>query len=102
MSMISEKIVMEIGFKPIGDTDIISVSSQPIKTGGFMVRLDIPISQNTVLPDGKMGSQDNLFGKEVNVGKLPYNPVNHDILTGMDFIRLFHITMYGNSFILGN
>ncbi|MCY4313314.1 MAG: hypothetical protein OXD44_06410 [Gammaproteobacteria bacterium] len=37
MSMISEKIVMEIGFKPIGDTDIISVSSQPIKTEGFMV-----------------------------------------------------------------
>ncbi len=67
-----------------------------------MIRLDVPITQNVVLSEGKIGSHDNLFGKEINVGKLPYIPMNHDVLIGMDFIGLFHITMYNNAFILSN
>ena len=102
MTMISEKVVQEVGLQPISDIDITPVSGKPIKTESYMARLDIPIAQNVVLPDGKVDSQPNLFGKEIEVAKLPYDPVNYDVLLGMDFIGLFHITMWGKIFILSN
>ncbi len=102
LTMISARVVKDIGLQPIGAIDITPVSGKPIKTEEYMVRLDIPIKQNVILSGGEIGSRDNLLGKDVNVAKLPYNPVNYDVLIGMDFITLFHITMYNNQFILSN
>lgn len=102
LSMISEKVVQECGLLPIGDFDITPVSGEPIKTESYMVRLDIPISQSIKLPDGKTGKQSRIHGDNLHVGKLPYNPANYDVLIGMDFIRLFHITMFGELFLLSN
>ncbi len=62
MTMILENIVNDLNLQPIGDVDIIPVSGQPIKTESYMIRLDVPITQNVVLSDGKTGSHDNLFG----------------------------------------
>ena len=38
----------------------------------------------------------------MDVGLLPYDPANYDVLLGMDFISALHVTMYGNSYILSN
>ena len=100
--MISEKVVQELGFQPIGDMSIIPASGEPIRTESYIIRLDVPIAQNVILPDGEIDNQFRLFGKEIEVGKLPYNPENYDVLIGMDFIGLFHVTMYNNTFILSN
>ena len=102
LSMISEKVVQECGLLPIGDFDITPVSGEPIKTECYMVRLDIPISQSIKLPDGKTGKQSRMHGDNLHVGNLPYNPANYDVLIGMVFIRLFHITMFGGLFLLSN
>lgn len=51
---------------------------------------------NVMLLDGSMGSEHNSFGKDVHVGKLPYDPSNYDVIIGMN------ITMYGDLFLLSN
>ncbi len=102
MTMISTKVVNEVGLQPIGDVDVIPVSGDQIKTGRYMIRLDIPISHSVKLPSGEIGSERVMRGDSLDVGELPYNPADHDVLVGMDFIGLFHITMYGESFILSN
>ena len=102
MTMISQKIVLEVGLHSIGDVEIIPVSGDPIKTERYMVRLDIPITQDVKFPDGNIGSQNVMHGDDIDVGGLSYQPVNYDVLVGMDFIRHFHITMYGENFILSN
>lgn len=102
MTMITEKVATSLGLIPIGDVNITPASGVPIKTERYKIRLDIPIAQNVILPDGSMGSEHNFFGNDIFVGKLPYNPSNYDVIIGMDFIRLFHITMYGDLFLLSN
>ena len=41
-------------------------------------------------------------GMDLEVGALTYDPTSYDVLLGMDFISAFHITMYGNNYILSN
>ena len=38
----------------------------------------------------------------MEVALLPYDPNNHDVLLGMDLLTGFHMTIYGNIFILSN
>ncbi len=93
MTMITENIVNILELTPVGDVDIVPASGALIKTEKYKIRLDIPITQNIKLPDGKLSSENHSVGDDIYVGKLPYTPANYDVIIGMDFIRLFHITL---------
>ena len=43
-----------------------------------------------------------LTGTSLDVRLLPYQPPNYDIILGMDFLRLFHITIVLGDFFLSN
>lgn len=101
-TMISKKTVDKVGLSSIGHMFITPVSGDPIKVEKYRVRIDIPITNTVVLPGGKVGRQNTLRGMDMEVGSLPYQPNNHDVLLGMDFLSAFHFTMYADNFILSN
>ena len=102
LTMISPRVVQEIALVPIGNTDIVPVSGQPIRTNSYRVRLDIPIVAGVSLPGGETRQETDFRGKELDVAELPYQPADYDVLLGMDFIIGAHITICGSSFILSS
>lgn len=91
--MLSPKVVKATGLEGIGYVDIIPASGEPIRTKKYRVNLGLPIRQR---------SATLLAGIELEVAQLPFQPVNFDILLGMDFLMHFHFTMYNDLFILSN
>ena len=100
MTMISERVAQQVGLAPIGQVGIVPVSGKTIRSKKYRVRLDIPISETVVLPGGQPQLQNIHRGMEVEAAELPYQPENHDILLGMDFICGAHLTIHGDNFIL--
>ncbi len=49
-----------------------------------------------------MAKERTLSGMELHAWLKPYQPSDFQVLLGMDFIAMFHITPLGNSFILSN
>lgn len=100
--MISKKVIDEAGLEAIGHMSIIPVTGESVLTEKYRIRLDIPIDSQIILQDGKMGQHNVMRGMDLEVGALTYDPTSYDVLLGMDFISAFHITMYGNNYILSN
>ena len=101
-TMISEKVVQEVGLEADGFGFIIPVTGIPEKRPKYRIRLDIPIGSNVSLPDGRTYNRPYLRGKEMEVKLLPYAPTNHDVLLGMDLLFGFHLTMFNDMYILSN
>ena len=74
-------------------------SGEPINTVQHRARIDIPIAYNTTEPPG---AQRFLMGNQLFVAALPYQPDDYDVILGMDFIGMFHITIYRNRIIISN
>ncbi|MDE0694550.1 MAG: retropepsin-like aspartic protease [Boseongicola sp.] len=102
VTMISAKVVNAIGLQAIGHMSIIPVTGGSHQTKKYRARIDIPIVSQTVFKGMVIGPQNVLRGMDLDVGTLPYVPNNHDVLLGMDFLSAFHITLFGNRFILSN
>lgn len=102
VTMISDKVVQALGLTPVGHMPIIPVTGAPHNTRKYRARIDIPIASQAVHQGGVVGPHSVLMGMDLDVGTLPYAPNNHDVLLGMNFLSGFHITMYGNRFILSN
>lgn len=102
VTAVSQKVVTAMGLISTGNMPITPVTGQPVSLSKFRVRIDIPITSAMSLPGGGTVSHNVLSGKDIDVGLLPYQPPNHDVLLGMDFLFGFHLTIYGNNFILSN
>ena len=74
-------------------------SGQVVSTVRYQARVDIPIDIHGSNPPKVEGF---LFGTELIIGLLPYQPTECDVILGMDFISLFHITMFRNRIIISN
>ena len=85
---------------PIGHTLIVPVTGSPHTTVKYRARIDIPIANQTSA--GVARPHNILSGMDLDVAVLPYVPNNHDVLLGMDFLSMFHITMFGGRFIISN
>ena len=101
-TLISERVVNEVGLSAIGYAEIMPVHGEPISTKKYRIRIDLPISSGIVLPGGNVGTETILRGMDLDVALLPYQPANHDVLLGMDFLSVFHLTLFGNGFIMSN
>ncbi len=100
--MISPKIISEVQLQPTGDGKIIPASGETIDTLEFRVRIDIPIQSGIVSSDGKTIPNVVYMGKDLDAFELPYQPAQYDVLLGLDFVSLFHLTIYRDNFILSN
>ena len=101
-TMISRKVVDGVGLSAIGHRPIVPVTGRPFYAQKYRVRLDIPISSRTRMPDGDIQVQPTLRGSDLEVALLPFEPENYDVLLGMDLLLGFHLTLYGGNFILSN
>lgn len=99
-TLISPRIANQVGLVPIGYISIIPANGQPVSCNKYRIRLDIPVSAGIALPAGGVGAGTILRGKEMDVAELPYQPQNHDVLLGMDFLRELHLTIFDQNFIL--
>lgn len=72
---------------------MVPTSGQSINVPKYHVRIDIPIATNVQLEGGGQYRSAYLQGKNMGVFQLPFQPSNYDVLLGMDFISLFHITL---------
>ena len=102
--MISKKVVDKVGLIPSGFFPIIGVTGGSITTEKYKVRIDIPILSEIKLPGGGAYTDSILRGKDMDVALFPdsFKPETFDVLLGMDFLSAFHLTMYGDMFILSN
>ena len=86
----------------MGESKIVPASGQPMSVKAYRVRISVPITLGIMLLDGNPGVETYFQGKDIDVLLLPYQPINHDVLLGMDFLTQFHLTMYGKNYILSN
>lgn len=102
VTSLSPKVPQALGLIQIGIGTMIPASGQSINVPKFHVRIDIPIATNVQLKGGGQYQSAYLQGKNMDVFQLPFQPSNYDVLIGMDFISLFHITLFRGRFILSN
>ena len=97
-SWISQQVVDAVAPPHIGITAYATIA-QGGETDQYRVRMDIPVQLE---PGGTLTSGSYLHGTDLDVSLMPYQPPNYDVILGMDFLRLFHITMVAGNFILSN
>ena len=93
-TMISQKVVDQTGLVAVGIVEISGVSGEVLEAEKFRAGIGIPI------PAGETATF--MAGRELEVSLLPFQPENFDILLGMDFLEVFHLTMHKGLFILSN
>ena len=98
ITLVTPRVVGDLQLAPIRPTRLVGVSGE-IDTYQYWARVDIPIGHRVT---GRDDPERFLMGKPLSVARLPYQPKNYDVILGMDFIGIFHITLFRNRIILSN
>ena len=99
-TMISPKVVAEANLTPIGDMNIAGINGAISTVDSFLITLGIPIGMRIPKEYGKTETEILWRGMAVEVGTLPYQPVDYDVLLGMDILMTCHLTLHDNLFVL--
>jgi len=91
-SMISSKIVSQLGLKSVGYSSLVGVTGRTFQASRFRVHIEIPIFNSI----GQVDSR----GKYLEVCLLPFTPAYYDVILGMDFISFLHLTIHNGCYIL--
>ncbi|MYC85673.1 MAG: hypothetical protein F4X18_09175 [Acidimicrobiia bacterium] len=83
-TMISARVVQEVGLPQVDIGTYFDVNENEEETGVYRLRMDLPID----LPHGS-----ELRGAELDALLMKASPPAFDIIWGMDFLSMFHITM---------
>lgn len=96
-TMVSRRVVEQVGATQIGVRPFMPASGQPQSTAVYELSVGVAISETA--PDG---SPARIFsrGGTVPVLLLPFNPLDYDVLLGMDILAGYHITMWDGMFVL--
>ena len=93
-TLVSQKVVDELGFIPIGSDSIRTVEGNVVTTKKYYINVGILV---------QFGSNDIVgTGYTINMASLPFQPANFDVLLGMDLISRFHMTFWKNQIIISN
>ncbi len=103
-SLISQKVVDDVGLDAIGDAYITPVNGTPIRSLRYRIRIDIPITTVQATEDGRQQEMETSVRGVNNIEAVlfpdQYQPANHDVLLGMDFLSALHFTMFRGHFII--
>lgn len=99
ITAISPRVVSELGLLPTGKRTLVVASGQVVEVLEFCARVDLPIDH---LVTSSRETRPFLMGQQLFVAGLPYQPGDHDVIFGMDFLGSFHITLFKGKVILSN
>ena len=99
VTVVSPRVIRDLGLAPIQPMQLGGISGTPIQTYQYRARVDIPIGHRV---SGSPYPATFLMGNDLWVAGLPHQPTDYEVLLGMDFIGIFHITLYGNRITLSN
>ena len=100
VTMISSRVVRDLGLSHLGERIIMTVSGEVTIAKRHLVRLDIPVQNVRTMPDGKVHRETYFRGEILEVLLLPFQPEDHDVLLGMDFLAAFHMTVAAGQVIM--
>ena len=99
VTAISPEVVRSLDLIPTGRLGLTVASGQTVDTFQYRARVDMPIDYSAAL---EAEPRRFLMGNELTVAGLTYQPQGYDVILGMDFIGMFHITIFRNRIILSN
>ena len=79
-----------------------AANGQTQSTPVFDLDIAVPVTVTAKAADGSMSQSVVAGGRTLEVLLLPFDPADFDVLSGMDLLTQFHITMYGGTFVLSN
>ena len=94
--MVTERVVRQIGARPTGTASFLPANGEPQEAKAYWLSVDLPIA---------MGNPPQMafsHGRNLNVMQLPFQPQNFDLIVGMDLLCHYHLSMYGDLFVLSN
>lgn len=97
ISSVSQKVVDTLSLLPDGWTFVTGVHGSA-KTPTYTISMYVPISE---LVDGGKALTFSR-GRNLDVSLLAFQPSEFDVLLGMDILAGFHLTIFGEHFILSN
>lgn len=97
---VTRKVAEHLQIPSIGRDIYTTASGAVEETDVFRLRVDIPIGDRVRQPDGAVQEVTSLRGAEREVLLLSDDTAGHDVLLGMDFLNMFHITIIGGRFFL--
>ena len=98
-TLVSPRVIEDLNLVVIRPASLAVASGQTVRTFAYNAGVYIPISHNVV---GSSNPGQFLFGKDLTVLGLTYQPADYDIILGMDIIGIFHITIYNNVITISN
>ena len=93
---------MTLSLQAIASASLLPASGDPLQVPVYLANIAIPITAVFKGQENQDTRVTSALGGAIDVLLLPYQPPDFDILLGMDFISLFHITLFDNEFILSN
>lgn len=96
-TMVSRRVVEQVGATQVGVRQFMPASGQPQSTAVYELSVGVAVSETT-----SNGSAALIFsrGGTVPVLLLPFNPLDYDVLLGMDILTGYHITMWDGMLVL--
>lgn len=93
---VTNKVVQTLGSPDaIGISKYGTAGSEIVEANVYGLHVAVPVSTES-------GETIFVRGGTLAVFELPHQPTGYDVLLGMDFLKRFHITMWGGNFIMSN
>ena len=96
VTAVTNRVVQTLGSPdPVSRGQYGTAGPQIVEANVYGLHVAVPVS-------AKSGETIFVQGGALTVFELPHQPTGYDVLLGMDFLKRFHITMWGGNFIMSN
>ena len=93
---VTSRVIQRLGEPElIGRNTYTTAGREIVEASVYGLHVAVPVSTES-------GETIFVKGGALTVFELPHQPTNYDALLGMDFLKRFHITMWGGNFIMSN
>ena len=102
VTLVTQRVVQQLQLSPIGTGSITVASGDSVETALYNAWVDLPIVYTPAQRSQSDERSHFFMGNNLLIAGLPYQPEGYDVVLGMDFINMFHMTLYQNTLILSN